>query len=64
MAKGDKSFSVSTAAIVEGKRKFDLGVNIIELGSYAMVYGSTKNNMKSRSIHGIALRPVKESGGQ
>ena len=55
--------NMSPAMIVEGKPKPDVSKKIIPFGSYAMVYTSTSNNMKSRAIEGIALSSAGPKGG-
>ena len=51
-------------AIVEGKENFNFGVKRIPYGAYAMVYVETRNDMKARSVPGIALKPSNNDGGQ
>ena len=55
---------MSPATIVEGKEKLKLGVKQIPFGEYDMVYSGTRNSMKSRSVHGVALKTSKNDGGK
>ena len=48
--------------IVEGKKKLDMKMKMLEFGSYAMIYICTSSNMKQRSVPGIALRPSNNEG--
>ena len=57
------SQSISPATIVLGKMAPDVGNKTIGFGQYAMVHFGTKNNMRQRSIEGIALRPSNENNG-
>ena len=50
------SDTLSPSTIVEGKSKLDLKRKIITFGTYALIYTTTSNNMKSRAVPGIALR--------
>ena len=49
---------MSPSNIVTGRGKPDLSKPHIAFGTYAMTYSGTRNNMKSRSIPAIALRPT------
>ena len=62
-SKNAVSDTMSPAMLVEGKQKMDLSKKRIEFGAYAMVHVGTNNNMKRRSVPGIALRASNESGG-
>ena len=57
------SSTLSPATIVEGKPKFDFGKAMIPFGSYALVYESTTNTMKPRSVPAIALKRSNNAGG-
>ena len=57
------SSTISPATIVLGRSKPDLKHDRITSGSYALVFVRTKNNMKSRSVPGIALKPSNDWGG-
>ena len=57
------SSTISPASIVLGRGKPDFKYNKIAFGSYAQVYATTTNNMKSRCIPAIALKPSNEWGG-
>eukprot|EP00957_Ditylum_brightwellii_P156119 11883531-Ditylum_brightwellii.AAC.1 len=50
------SASMSSAAIVLGRRNPDISRKTIHFGAYAMVHTKTTNNMKQRSTNAIALR--------
>ena len=54
---------LSPATIVLGRGKPDFSKSHIAFGSYAMVYNVTNNDMTSRTIPAIALRPSNEHGG-
>ena len=54
---------VSPATIIQGKTKPDFKYRHLPFGTYCMIYISTKNNMKARSVPGIALAPSNEWGG-
>ena len=62
-SKNGISKKLSTATIVEGKEKLNLGVNRIPFGEYAMVYTGKINNMKGRIVPGISLNPSNNNGG-
>ena len=57
------SDTLSPSTIVEGKSKLDLKRKIITFGTYALIYTTTSNNMKSRAVPGIALRRSNSAGG-
>ena len=57
------SKTMSPSTIVEGKPKLDFGKGIISFGSYALVYTSTSNDMKSRAVPAIALKRSNNAGG-
>ena len=57
------SSTLSPSTIIEGKPKFDFSRAMITFGSYAMVYTSTTNSMKRRSVPAIALRRSNSAGG-
>ena len=57
------SSTLSPATIVEGKPKPDLSKEMITFGSYALVYESTTNTMKPRSVPAIALKRSNNAGG-
>ena len=57
------STTLSPANIVLGRQKPNLNHKYITFGSYALVFVGTKNNMKSRSVPAIALKPSNEWGG-
>ena len=57
------SDTLSPTTIVEGNPKLDLKRKIITFGTYALVYTTTSNNMKSRAVPGIALRRSNSAGG-
>ena len=48
---------------MEGKPKLDFSKPTISFGSYALVYTQTTNDMKTRSVPGIALRASNNAGG-
>ena len=62
-SKNGVSDTMSPAAMVDGKNKLDMGMKMLEFGSYAMVYVGTKNNTKQRSVPAIALLPSNNAGG-
>ena len=62
-SKNGISDTLSPATIVEGKPKFDFGRAMIPFGFYALVYESTTNTMKPRSVPAIALRRSNNAGG-
>ena len=49
--------------IMEWRQKIDLSQNIIELGSYALVYVGKTNTMKRGIITEISLKEPNDSGG-
>ena len=49
--------------IMEWRQKIDLSQNIIELGSYALVYVGKTNTMKRGIITEIYLKEPNDSGG-
>ena len=51
------------AAIVEGRNEIGMSKKRITYGAYAEVWIGTQNNMKTRSIPGIALEPSNNDGG-
>ena len=55
--------TMSPVGIIEGKEKPDMNKKRLPFGSYAVVYSSTTNNMKSRGIEAIALSDVGNGGG-
>ena len=57
------SKTMSPATIVTGQPKPDMSKKRISFGSYAMVYTSTTNTMKSRSVPAIALSESNKIGG-
>jgi hypothetical protein len=57
------SKTMSPANIIQGKPNPDMNHNRIVLGSYAMVYIGTKNDMSRRSVPAIALNPSNMHGG-
>ena len=61
--KNGVSNTVSPATIVECKPKLDFSKPTISFGSYALVYTQTTNDMKTRSVPGIALRASNNAGG-
>ena len=58
----NKVYQTSPTTIVEGKPKLDLKRKMITFGTYALVYMTTSNNMKSRAVPGIALRRSNSAG--
>ena len=48
---------------MEGKPKLDFSKPTISFGSYALVYTQSTNDMKTRSVPGIALRALNNAGG-
>ena len=54
---------LSPAAIVLGRHNVDFSTTKIEFGAHVMVYTTTDNTMKERSIPSIALRPSNDAGG-
>ena len=62
-SKNGISSTLSPSTIIEGKPKFDFSRAMITFGSYAMVYTSTTNSMKRRSVPAIALRRSNSAGG-
>ena len=57
------SDETSPSTIVEGKSKPNFQYKHLAFGTYCMVYIGTKNNMKARSVPGLALSPSNEWGG-
>ena len=57
------SNTMSPSTIITGSGKPDLALNHIAMGSYATVFAGTENNMKSRGVPAIALRPSNNRGG-
>ena len=62
-SKNGISDQLGPVEIVEGRNKLDLSQNSLEFGAYAMVYLETKNDMKNRSVPGIALRASNDASG-
>lgn len=57
------STTLSPSTIVTGEPKPDMRKSRIPFGSYAMVYTSTSNDMKARSVPAIALVESNNLGG-
>ena len=55
--------TMSPAMILEGTHKPDMSKQRVPFGTYAIVYTSTSNNMKSRSVEAIALTDAGPKGG-
>ena len=49
--------------IVQGRQKPYSSKRRFYFGAYVLVYTDTTNNMKSRSIQGIYLKKINDSGG-
>ena len=62
-SKNGLSTTLSPAALVLGHGKPDMKIKRIAFGGYALCYTQTSNNMKSRSVPGIALSEANEKGG-
>ena len=54
---------ISPATIVLGKGPLDCQYNTIDFGSYVVLYTTTTNDMKRRSVPCIALNPTNNFGG-
>ena len=63
-SKNGISKKIIHTTIVEGEEKLNLGVKIIPVKSYNMVYTGTTNTMRSRSVPGVSLKPSNNNGGQ
>jgi len=61
--KNEVSKTLSPASIVTSKSLPDINYMSIAFRSYAMVYISTRNNMKRRNVLAIALTESNEWGG-
>ena len=57
------SQDLSPATIVLGRGRPDFSKKHIAFGAYAMVYNGTSNNMSSRTVPAIALKPSNQHGG-
>ena len=57
------SIQLSPASIVTGRPKPNFNNPTISFGRYALIHAKTTNNMKGRSVPGIALRASNEWGG-
>ena len=57
------SKTISPGTIVDGRSKMTINKKMISYGSYAYVYIDSNNNMNSRSVPAIALRPSNNNGG-
>ena len=57
------SDTLSPANIVTGRRKPDFSTPYLPFGTYAIVFNGTSNNMTSRGIPAIALKPSNDRGG-
>ena len=58
-----QSIPISPASIVTGRPKPNFNNPTIGFGRYALIHAKTTNNMKGRSVPGIALRASNEWGG-
>ena len=54
---------MSPATIVLGRSRPDFSKKHIAFGAYAMIYNGTANNMTSRTVPAIALKPSNQHGG-
>ena len=62
-SKNSISDDVSPASTLEGKQKIDMNIKRLEFGTYAMVYIKTINDIRKRSVPGIALKASNNAGG-
>ena len=58
------SQDISPVAIILGRGCPDFSKKHIAFGSFAMVYNGTSNNMESRTVPAIALKPSNQHGGE